>query len=221
MSAEVISTPEILEQILVQLPIRDLLVTVPLVCKTWQAVTLSPALQRALFFAPDSASKRVQNPLLREMFPPFFAFWEASKGSFSDMDDIEAMPWSKAPNAFKRQEASWRRMLIAQPPPQSVIIQQTTSGMTGLSERQAMLKDLSFRMGLLYDLTALLVSDEVTTFWVHWQDDTECRGNLTLEVNAAYGCMDALDRTLDERFHSDGARPIEIPFGGWKTTMWD
>ncbi|KAF8158958.1 hypothetical protein K438DRAFT_2026005 [Mycena galopus ATCC 62051] len=66
-------------------------------------------------------------------------------------------------------------MLVAQPPPHSIIIQQTTSGMAGLSERQAMLKDLPLRMRLLYDLTVLLVSDE---------NDTERRGDLTLEGSA-------------------------------------
>jgi hypothetical protein len=52
---------------------RDLLVTVPLVRKTWQAVTLTPTLQRALFFQSDPSSPPVQNYFLVKMLSPFFA----------------------------------------------------------------------------------------------------------------------------------------------------
>ncbi|KAJ7834824.1 hypothetical protein B0H14DRAFT_2797994, partial [Mycena olivaceomarginata] len=68
----VISTPKLLELILSHLPARDLLVTTPFVSKTWLAHTLTPALQRALFFRPDILSTPLQNPLLAEIFPPFF-----------------------------------------------------------------------------------------------------------------------------------------------------
>jgi hypothetical protein len=37
-----LSTPELLENTFLQLPMRDLLVTPRLVCKTWHTVTLSP-----------------------------------------------------------------------------------------------------------------------------------------------------------------------------------
>ncbi|KAJ7860098.1 hypothetical protein B0H14DRAFT_3446289 [Mycena olivaceomarginata] len=43
---------------------RDLLVTAPLVGKTWQALTLIPVLQRTLFFHPDLSSDPAQNPLM-------------------------------------------------------------------------------------------------------------------------------------------------------------
>ncbi|KAJ7790782.1 hypothetical protein B0H14DRAFT_3501268 [Mycena olivaceomarginata] len=46
---------------------HDLLMTAPLVNKTWQS-TLTPSVQRALFFEPDPSSERTQNPLLAE--PP-------------------------------------------------------------------------------------------------------------------------------------------------------
>ncbi|KAJ6508651.1 hypothetical protein C8R45DRAFT_448958 [Mycena sanguinolenta] len=218
MSAGVLSTPELLEQILVQLPLRDLLVAAPLVSKTWRAVTLSPTLQRALFFEPDplaSPSKRVQNPLLVETFPPF-AFCEGELWPGS-LDAIEAMPWSRAPDAFKRKEASWRRMLVSQPPVQTIIIAQQTSGMAGVSERRAVLNDLLLRMGALYDLTLPLIDDDVVCFRI----GTEVEGNLLLETSAGYGCMDDLSRELDERFRSDGAKFMEVPFGKWETRMWD
>jgi hypothetical protein len=108
----VISTPELLELMLSRLPMRDLLVAAPLVSKMWQALTLTPALQRALFLQPDPSSERVQNPLLVELFPPFFAPEQPSRWSWPDAEAIQSMPWSKAPEAFKWPEASWRRMLV-------------------------------------------------------------------------------------------------------------
>ncbi|KAJ7237674.1 hypothetical protein C8J57DRAFT_1568119 [Mycena rebaudengoi] len=93
---EVISTAELLELILAQLPLNILLATVPLVSKTWQSATLSPTLQRALFFQPDPLSRPVQNLLLTALFPPFFpADQQVRKASA-----IAAMPWANAPAAF-------------------------------------------------------------------------------------------------------------------------
>ncbi|KAJ7460084.1 hypothetical protein B0H11DRAFT_1622585, partial [Mycena galericulata] len=123
----VISTPELLELTLAQLPMRELLLTAPLVSKTWQAITFAPSLQRALFFEADpSSSEPVQNPILVEMFPPFFGPETRSRWSWPGTSDtIMAMPWSKAPDAFSRKEASWRRMLVCQPPVQTMVIKET------------------------------------------------------------------------------------------------
>ncbi|KAF8197251.1 hypothetical protein K438DRAFT_1967489 [Mycena galopus ATCC 62051] len=105
----VMSTPELLERTLAHLPMSDLLITAPLFSKTWQATTLTPTLQRALFFQPDPTSTtRIPNPLLVEMFPPFFAVAEdPNRWSWHDADAFMSMPWAKAPDAFKRPEASW------------------------------------------------------------------------------------------------------------------
>jgi hypothetical protein len=219
---EVISTPELLEHILARLPMRDLLVTAPLVCKTWQAVTLSPTLQRALFFEPDpSASvsaKRVQNTLLVEMFSPFFAFRKDDSSPWpGDTDSIMAMPWSKAPDVFKRAEASWRRMLVTQPPTPTVVVIQTSYNPVCASDRRGVLNDVSLRMGGLYDLTLSLV-DDATSFRIEWHNDTELEADLTLFVTCSPGCMDEPE-PLDERFCSDGAKAVEIAFENWNVEM--
>ncbi|KAF7346460.1 putative MFS transporter [Mycena sanguinolenta] len=183
-----------------------------------------PSLQRALFFEPDplsSLSQLVRNPLLIETFSPFFAPWESISLRWpGSLDTFEAMPWSKAPDAFKRKAASWRRMLVSQPPVQTLIITQQTSGMTGTSERRAVLNDLPLRMGILYDLTLPLIDDDVVCFRIHWRG-IKVEGNLLLEVSAGYGCMDDLSRKLDEQFRSDGEQFIEVPFGKWETRVWD
>ncbi|KAJ7490550.1 hypothetical protein FB451DRAFT_1079334, partial [Mycena latifolia] len=149
----VMTTPELLELTLSQLPIRDLLVTAPLVCKTWQAITLLPSLQRTFFFQPDLSSEPVQNPLLAELFSPFFTPEGPNRWSWpGDADSIMAMPWYKAPDAFKREDASWRRMLVTQPPAQTIIVTERRHARGGDSERRAVLNGLSLRMGTLYDI---------------------------------------------------------------------
>ncbi|KAJ7863718.1 hypothetical protein B0H13DRAFT_1501698, partial [Mycena leptocephala] len=151
----VIQTPELVEHTLALLPMRDLLVTAPLVSKMWKAITLSPTLQRALFFEADptaSASHRVRNPLLVELFQPFFAPSAAKDYPWpGNATAILAMPWAEAPEAFKRADASWRRMLVTQPPAQTMVVIKTNYGRRDTSERRATLRNLSLRMGMLYD----------------------------------------------------------------------
>ncbi|KAJ7337011.1 hypothetical protein DFH08DRAFT_675205, partial [Mycena albidolilacea] len=130
------------------LPMRDLLTIAPLVSRTWQASTLSPELQRSLFFELDaSATEPINNPLLEELFPSFFE----GRGS-DETPRWEAMPWATASAAFQRADTSWRRMLVTQPPTQTLVVTQKSEGQ-GTSERQGVLEDLSgLRMGVLYDL---------------------------------------------------------------------
>ena len=52
-TTKVLGTNELLEMILLKLPLRDVLLA-QLVCKTWRAdITASIDLQRALFFEPE------------------------------------------------------------------------------------------------------------------------------------------------------------------------
>ncbi|KAJ7813742.1 hypothetical protein B0H14DRAFT_2852130 [Mycena olivaceomarginata] len=219
----VISTPELLENTLLQLPMRDLLATAPLVSKTWHTVTLLPIIQRALFFEADpSMSRRIQNPLLGKLFPPFFARPPPANGQRSksapwpgNADAITTMPWSKAPDAFKRAEASWRRMLVIQPPLHTVGITQTINSFMCSDVRRGVLKDLAspLRMGVLYDLALSILDDDNTSFRINWHRNTEDEGegDIMLEVVASEGCLSPIEKwTLDERFCSDGAKPVEI-----------
>ncbi|KAJ7187334.1 hypothetical protein C8R46DRAFT_876120, partial [Mycena filopes] len=148
----VLSTPELLELVLLCLPLRDLLVTAPRVCKTWNAVTLTPTLQRALFFQPDpysSTAPPTRNALLMTAFPRFFASDEPS-----GPQDILRMPWAQAPEAFRRRDASWRRMLVAQPPVRTLVVTNGYHTPGGTFERHGRKdcgKEDGLRMGLLYD----------------------------------------------------------------------
>jgi hypothetical protein len=136
---------------------RDLLTVAPLVSKAWQAITLSPALQRALFFEPDlTGTQPVENPLLVELFPPFFLLpsgdWPPPWSWPGNASRFKEMSWVTAPDAFKREDVSWRRMLVTQPPTRTMVVTHMTHSMIGDFEQRAVLKDLSLRMGVLYDI---------------------------------------------------------------------
>ncbi|KAJ6476651.1 hypothetical protein C8R47DRAFT_949441, partial [Mycena vitilis] len=169
----VISTPELLSLILGQLPMRNLLVRAPLVSKTWHAITLSPELQRVLFFQPDdSPSEPMMNPLLKEVFPPFFSTHinELDPSSWPDARAMVSMPWAKAPEAFQRPEASWRRMLVRQPPAETMLVTEKCyterPRSSGVYERRGEFKSAkpALCMGEVYDLVAAFVRDSAVSF---------------------------------------------------------
>ncbi|KAJ7034234.1 hypothetical protein C8F04DRAFT_1102705 [Mycena alexandri] len=217
----VIRTPELVERTLVLLPVRDLLVIAPLVSKIWQAITLSPTLQRALFFEADptaSASQPVKNPLLVELFPPFFApNTEETYPWPGTATSILAMPWAQAPEAFKRADASWRRMLVMQPPVQTMVVVQTSHGMIGTSERRAVVRDLSLRMGMLYDLAVPFLRYGQSSFQIKWNNGIAREGDITFMLSSSSSCVVELDpkRVVDERFDSVGGSKVKINYGEW------
>ncbi|KAJ6505376.1 hypothetical protein C8R45DRAFT_894667 [Mycena sanguinolenta] len=224
MSAQdrVITTPELLELILAQLPMRILLVTAPLVSKTWQAITLTPTVQRALFLLPDPSSEPVQNPLLAELFPPFFPTESEGQSQRCTPETISALPWAKAPDAFKRAEASWRRMLVTQPPAQTMAITETRSTRGGRSQRHAVFKDPALSMGVLYDLAVKFIDRQSSSFRVHWhhKDEIGSQSDLTLSVSYSRGCIIILqDRWVDEQFHSEAREVVKVDFGEWKPVV--
>lgn len=71
-----------------------------------------------------SVDPPVLNPILAECFAPVMATQELSSTSWCSYKDIEKLPWAKdgtgldAPTrlAYAREEASWRRMLVSNPP---------------------------------------------------------------------------------------------------------
>jgi hypothetical protein len=75
---QVVSTPELLEAIILNLSIQDALVNAMRVNHTWHStIKSSPRLQQHLFLAPTSPSATQncewrKNPLLAEKFPAWF-----------------------------------------------------------------------------------------------------------------------------------------------------
>ncbi|KAJ7137475.1 hypothetical protein C8R43DRAFT_1020318, partial [Mycena crocata] len=233
----VLSTPELLEHILAQLPMRQLLITAPLVNKTWQAITLLPALQRALFFQPDpTVSPTVHNPLLVQLFPPFFAPCASDNRRVpwpGNASSIKTMPWANAPDAFKRPEASWRRMLVTQPPPQTLAVTEWGSGQIGDAERRGVVPGGSpLCMGFLYDLAVPLIDHMASAFRVHWHNldnsplgdrdvlhseekhKGDSQAGVTLMVSSVALCR-WNDRVLDRQFFSEAGSPVTVEYGKW------
>ncbi|KAJ7032605.1 hypothetical protein C8F04DRAFT_1100134 [Mycena alexandri] len=209
-----LATPELLELILARLPMRDLLVSASRVSKMWNAVTRTPTLQRALFFQPDiePTSPLMRNPLLMAMFPPFFASEGPDGDSPGGPPSIMKMPWANAPDAFRRANASWRRMLVVQPPAPTLIVTNSYHTPGGTFERRARIDfDDGLRMGVLYDLLLPRVHRLGTWFCMRWPGlgDVETEGELTLAT------MDMVRATphkspIDKRFYSKGRQAVDI-----------
>lgn len=110
------------------------------VCRLWkEIIAQSQTLQEFLFLAPLKQPTGVQqavnlNPVLEACFNPLFAFRTplafasgnkiGLQTAMCNYDDLANLPWARdgtthdAPTrkAYSRREASWRKMLISQPP---------------------------------------------------------------------------------------------------------
>ncbi|KAJ4293605.1 auxilin-like clathrin-binding protein required for normal clathrin function [Kalmusia sp. IMI 367209] len=158
-------TPELLEMILSKLPLRDLLLA-QRTCKAWHVlISDSPTLQALLYFRPaipsslpKSTSSYTLNPLLSSAFPFIFnpnkilskeeaADWDILWGNKEDpptptpnMDTcVKAFlytSWNRRPEVWRRKEASWRRMLVSDPPVKTVVWRMQDAGMMGQSWRE-------------------------------------------------------------------------------------
>lgn len=140
---KVLSTPELIESILLHLDTRTLLTTAQRISPAFLAViTSSPRLQRTLFFRPSpSTTAFTPNPLLLWAFPclmpvlppqphslyqaplhPSTLFIPAGNYGRGPRDDNEILPMTdvrfdgRRNLSFTRKGASWRRMLLSQPP---------------------------------------------------------------------------------------------------------
>ncbi|KAJ6111315.1 hypothetical protein N7523_007376 [Penicillium sp. IBT 18751x] len=117
-----LETPEVLEMILLQTDMRTLLTSCQRVCRDWRNLIIkSPSIQKALFFisikeSEWGAGEKVPNPLLAEMFPTIFP----TKGDPDNRDfHFFDCAMTKDPASLDRfvwKDASWRRMLVQQPP---------------------------------------------------------------------------------------------------------
>ncbi|KAJ5088568.1 hypothetical protein N7456_012184 [Penicillium angulare] len=140
---DIFSITEILENILLSLDIKSLITSGQRVCHRWHdLVVTSPALQKHLYLQPDWGKKtKTPNPLLSEFFSPWFPSVVAAdakpnqasqelqtcshiQGIFGGNADFENLPLARSKNNpyFMYEKASWRRMLIQQPPIAELVI---------------------------------------------------------------------------------------------------
>jgi hypothetical protein len=117
-----LATPEILEMILIQVDIRTLLTSAQRVCHSWfDVISKSPLIQKGLFFTPVNDSEwvlgeKILNPLLIEAFPSIFPTKDRLYSSRLDVCDLPMTQDALTMDQFIRKDASWRKMLVQQPP---------------------------------------------------------------------------------------------------------
>jgi len=160
-----------MEAILLELPSRDLLVGVQRVNRAWHnTIKSSPVFQRLLFFQPWPPSQRQEpkaNDLLSEAFPPFFS-QTVNKNHYGKWpaEILSELDWNSSPRkieAYSRKEASWRQMLVVQPPLKRLVIVKTSSSMAQDGKTEGKLvTHRGLRMGTLYDFVQEEVNSEST-----------------------------------------------------------
>lgn len=179
---------ELLEAILTQVDIQTLLLA-QRVCRQWaKCIQKSRKIQQTLFFQPaPQDTPYQQNTLLASKFPYWFPADERKSCGMSfgagDMQDF-----LESGDAYKRSEASWRRMLVQQPPIMAL----------GWVERSIAVSDIvtmhwweiplqafdGLRMNMLYDLIVQKaeVAPEYFYFRVLWsQYETFANESVSLE----------------------------------------
>jgi hypothetical protein len=181
--SRVLSIPELFEYVLAHLPPRSLLLAQRISHQFRAAIISSPHLQRQLYFhatppkgpnpkdppasphphqhtppSPDidSNNEWTLNPLLREIFVPWFVIPGDRRFSASrnDIERLDTLRTEASRDAFLRPEASWRKMLVVQPAPKTLTIVSFTHAMRSDSRGEASIPfDNSVTMGLIYDIS--------------------------------------------------------------------
>ncbi|OJK05113.1 hypothetical protein ASPACDRAFT_38684 [Aspergillus aculeatus ATCC 16872] len=122
-----LTTVEVLENILLHVDNQSLLTSAQRVCHAWHDLISTPSLQKHLFLIPDWERPQPQrNPLLVQIFPGWFIIHNID-GEYREKIGRDGLnprwdltqPDQKA--SFIRKEASWRRMLVQQPPIRGLI----------------------------------------------------------------------------------------------------
>ncbi|KAJ5086376.1 hypothetical protein NUU61_007683 [Penicillium alfredii] len=127
-----LATAEVLENILLGLDLTSLLTSAQRVCHSWHnLVSTSPSLQKHLFLQPDWQKRhKTWNPLLSARFPHWFPPTHTESqanednchieggGTLLEKSDFEKLPLAQPDTiaSFMYKNASWRRMLVQQPP---------------------------------------------------------------------------------------------------------
>ncbi|KAJ5787299.1 hypothetical protein N7457_002289 [Penicillium paradoxum] len=133
----VLDTPEILEMILVRMDMRSLLTSAQRVCHSWtKLITKSPSIQKCLYFTPIKDSEwgmeeSFPNPLLTETFPSIFPAKDRLDHYTSNFSDLTMTEDATTMARFVRKDASWRKMLVQQPPISELGTFQISHGMRG------------------------------------------------------------------------------------------
>lgn len=185
-ASAVFATVELLEYILVHLPMLDLLTNAQRVNRHWKGtIKGSPCLQRKLYLQPELQEKgfldcdRVANPLLEDVVP--FCYQQhpdVLNYQMLDLTGLEVFSIFSNTNrksAFLCPKASWRLMLFSQPPPLRLGLWKSYPEPGDLPRNQDSRQSFKIqtfpqglRMGTLYDrFVELMSSSEYATTMIH------------------------------------------------------
>jgi hypothetical protein len=230
--------PEVLEIILLQLPLKDLLINAQRVNQFFHNVIASSRyLQQALFFRPirDASVTKVRtNPLLRKKFPPWFEDKQLMPRAFAlaDHKHFWRLDWNgskERAEAYARREASWRHMLVAQPPVHDLIVKMRTEATSGPRQSKGELKpEDGLRMGLFYDIVQDFVEHQpVTYFVIQWYlpptfgyvdgelsdpEEGDIRSFITIHLRQVIQSQSGMTGKIGPEFKSLAYEPIEIDY---------
>ncbi|KAJ5975623.1 hypothetical protein N7481_009330 [Penicillium waksmanii] len=176
---------ELIEAILRQVDMQTVLLA-QRVCRQWAlCIRGSFLIQQILFFQPAPANTtRQQNPLLASKFPYWFPADDAESCAIAfgagDMQDF-----LESSEKYRRPEASWRRMLVQQPPIMAlgwVERSVSPSEVTDLHRWEIPLQALGgLQMNMLYDLVVNTseVAPEYFYFRVLWSQSKTLSSSFT------------------------------------------
>jgi hypothetical protein len=233
--SRVFATPELLEAILAQLPPRALLFAQGISRHFQTTITTSPTLQQLLFLraAPLNHPKKWSlNPLLRELLTPFFVVAPADQWALPMYESIEMMDCFSNPTksaAFLSKEASWRSMLLVQPPPKVLHITRFLHAQVGDYAYDAthVPPTGTLTTGAIYDIAESFTRDnEFSSFGLSVLEE-EAGVKVTLYLlSTAQCCPSERERKADLR--SKGAEVLFTDLGfqrredegpGWRLDM--
>ncbi|KAJ5639421.1 HET domain protein [Penicillium longicatenatum] len=133
----VLDTLELLDMILTRVDMRTLLTSAQRVCRNWlNLINKSPSIQKALFFTPIADSEwgmneKTLNPLLTETFASIFPAEDRSVYYKFNFSDLAMTKDAASMDRFVRKNASWRKMLVQQPPIPEIGLFHICHGMCG------------------------------------------------------------------------------------------
>ncbi|KAJ5158651.1 uncharacterized protein N7500_008302 [Penicillium coprophilum] len=180
---KVLDTPEILEMILARVDMRTLLTSAQRVCRRWvNLISQAPSIQKILFFTPIKDSEwgvgeKTINPLLTEAFPSIFPAKDTGKHHEVHFSDLTMNKDTSTMFRFVRKDASWRKMLVQQPPVSDIGLLNVSHGMMGdhvvsstISADKKMQESgyHGIRMERLFELLLTLYFSDFITVQVYW-----------------------------------------------------
>ncbi|KAJ5507940.1 hypothetical protein N7527_010083 [Penicillium freii] len=233
---------ELIEIILILVNDEQTLLLAQRVCRRWtRCIRDSRILQQALFFHPiqstlPKTSIPRQNPLLAVKFPYWFPdVSQSSRNTAFGAGDMQE--FLDKHSAWLHPSASWRRMLIQQPPAMSlgwVDRQETCTNEITLRRWEISLEEYGgLRMNMLYDLV-VKSSDEAAAFFywrMYWSHpglkmfSIKCDPDIQMDRESYYleAMMSANAQTdiVLDTWNSPYLEPHLWPQFGEDTWTWD